>query len=148
MLVPVMRTDRPQIGMGIPSVGHSMGICAKCQTKPVEPDGFCFHYGPYDPASSGSGPWLCDDCVFEERMRSAGQGVPALKPAMTQDQIRGAIETIETSIRNLTVFEGFKARDPSGACRDIDSLSLTPREARPVLEALLTVLRGKLTVQG
>jgi hypothetical protein len=127
-----------------PPVVEKLGICEICKTKQVEDNGFCARYGKYNrdmPVEQRK--WMCDDCVFQIRWQAA-QGAPPLKPPMTRRQVEEAIGAADVAAGNLTLFEGFKARDPSGACRDIDYLHLTYREARPVLDALKKALEDKL----
>jgi len=118
--------------------GH---LCPVCQRFVIEHDGFCAAYGP------SNGRWACNECIFQERLRGS-MHAPPLKGPMNRGQLEAAQENLTVGIRNLCVIEGFKARDPTGACRDIPDLSLTWHETREVLEALLKVVRKKLATDG
>ncbi len=113
-----------------------MTICVTCKRNEVEADGWCHHYGPYFDRL------MCDECVFKERVGNAS-GAPRIRGPMTREELDTAIEIATIAGRNLTVIQGFKCRDPGGACRDIDDLRLSSREAKPVIDALLMVLRDK-----
>src|SRR5580765_2148461 len=108
-------------------------LCLVCGRNRVELDGWCSHYGP---------PWRCDDCVFRERTGNNG-GAPALNREMDAGALEAAVENVSVAIRNLATFQGLKCTDPSGACRDIPALSLTPKETRPLLELLLETIKAK-----
>ena len=108
-------------------------ICESCRTKEVERDGFCSWHGPFNDRI------ICDDCVFEERGR--GNTNAAVKRPMSQADLEHAIASIEAAQKNLATIDGFLGRDPAGANRNADVV-LGFRQARPVYEALLGVLRG------
>lgn len=108
--------------------------CAVCK-KPIEADGFCSWHGPLQEQ------WLCDNHVHE--MRTRGQELRPKQP-MTRDQVEHAIQTMETAIRNMAMIDGIAARDASGASRGFE-LSLTWRQSRPIIRAILEVLKVKLT---
>lgn len=108
--------------------------CAVCK-KPIESDGFCSWHGPLQEQ------WLCDNHVHE--MRTRGQELRPKIP-MTREQVEHAIQTMETAIRNMAMIDAIAARDASGASRGFE-LSLTWRQSRPIIKAILEVLKVKLT---
>lgn len=108
--------------------------CAMCK-KPIEADGFCSWHGPVQEQ------WLCDDHVHEIRMR--GQEVRPKSP-MTREAVENAIAITEGALRNMAMIDAITARDASGASRGFE-LSLTYKQSRPIIKAILDVLRLKLT---
>jgi len=108
--------------------------CAVCK-KPIEADGFCSWHGPLEEQ------WLCDDHVHE--MRTRGQYLQP-KQQMTREAVEHAITTMELAIKNMAMIDAVAARDASGASRGFE-LSLTYKQSRPIIKAILEVLRLKLT---
>lgn len=108
--------------------------CAVCK-KPIEPDGFCSWHGPLNEV------WLCDDHVHEVRTR--GQELRPKQP-MTREQVENAIAITEGALKNMAMIDAIAARDASGASRGFE-LSLTYKQSRPIIRAILEVLRVKLT---
>ena len=108
--------------------------CAVCK-KPIEADGFCSWHGPIQEQ------WLCDDHVHE--IRSRGQELRQKDP-MTREAVENAIAITEGALRNMAMIDAIMARDASGASRGFE-LSLTYKQSRPIIKAILDVLRLKLT---
>jgi hypothetical protein len=108
--------------------------CAVCQ-KEIESDGFCSWHGPLQEQ------WLCDDHVQDTRLR--GQEVKPKSP-MNREAVEHAIATMEGALRNMAMIDAVSARDASGASRGFE-LSLTYKQSRPIIRAILDVLRLKLT---
>lgn len=107
--------------------------CAVCK-KEIETDGFCSWHGPFLEQ------WLCDDHVHE--LRTRGQELRPKEP-MTRDQVVHAMSTMEGALKNMAMIDGVAARDASGASRGFE-LSLTYRQSRPIIKAILDVLTVKL----
>lgn len=108
--------------------------CAVCR-KTIEPDGFCAWHGPLLEQ------WLCDTHVHELRMR--GQELRPKEP-MTREKVEHAIGTMELALKNMAMIDGVSALDASGAWRGFE-LSLTWKQSRPIIKAILEVLKIKLT---
>ena len=108
--------------------------CAMCK-KPIEADGFCSWHGPIQEQ------WLCDEHVHDIRMR--GQELRPKDP-MTREAVENAIAITEGALRNMAMIDAILARDASGASRGFE-LSLTYKQSRPIIKAILDVLRLKLT---
>lgn len=108
--------------------------CAVCR-KPIEADGFCSWHGPLQEQ------WLCDDHVHE--LRSRGQELRPKQP-MTREAVEHAILTMEAALRNMAMIDAIAARDASGANRGFE-LSLTYKQSRPIIRAIMEVLNVKLT---
>lgn len=108
--------------------------CAVCK-KEIEPDGFCSWHGPLLEQ------WLCDTHVHE--LRTRGQEL-RLKDPMTREAVEHAIGTMELALKNMAMIDAVSARDASGANRGFE-LSLTWKQSRPIIKAILDVLKLKLT---
>src|SRR5271166_1353174 len=112
-----------------------MDCCAVC-SKQIEEDGFCAWHGPLENR------WLCNDHVHELRMRG-NQDAPPKSP-MTREAVELAIRTTEGALMNLAMIDAIAARDASGATRGFE-LSLTWKQSRPIIKAILEVLKIKIT---
>lgn len=108
--------------------------CAVCK-KDIEPEGFCSWHGPVQEQ------WLCDDHVHQARLH--GQEIRPKAP-MTREAVETAISITEGALRNMAMIDQITARDASGASRGFE-LSLTYKQSRPIIKAILDVLRLKLT---
>jgi hypothetical protein len=108
--------------------------CVTCN-KQIEADGFCSWHGPLHEQ------WLCDDHVHE--LRSRGQELRPKQP-MTREAVETAIAITEGALRNMAMIDEIKARDASCCTRGFE-LSLTWRQSRPIIKAILDVLKVKLT---
>ena len=108
--------------------------CAACN-KQIEADGFCAWHGPLLEQ------WLCDEHVHELRMR--GQEIRPKQP-MTREAVETAIAITEGALRNMAMIDAIAARDASGANRGFE-LSLTWKQSRPIVKAILDVLKVKMT---
>jgi hypothetical protein len=109
--------------------------CAVC-SKQIEADGFCAWHGPLEDM------WLCDVHVHELRMRGNQHAAP--KASMTREAVETAIAITEGALKNMAMIDAIAARDASGASRGFD-LSLTWKQSRPIVKAILDVLKIKLT---
>lgn len=108
--------------------------CAVCK-KPIEADGFCSWHGPLLEQ------WLCDNHVHEIRLR--GQEIRSKAP-MTREAVETSIAITERALLNMAMIDAITAHDASGANRGFE-LSLTWRQSRPIIRAILDVLKVKLT---
>ena len=109
--------------------------CAVCK-KTLEVDGFCSWHGPLDEM------WLCDAHVHELRMRGNNDARP--KAPMTREAVEHAIRVTEGALMNMAMIDAIAARDASGASRGFE-LSLTYKQSKPIIKAILEVLKVKLT---
>jgi hypothetical protein len=109
--------------------------CAVCKRE-IESDGFCAWHGPLEQM------WLCDAHVHELRMRGNRDAPP--KTPMTREAVEHAICTTEGALMNMAMIDAIAARDASGASRGFE-LSLTYKQSRPIIKAILDVLKVKLT---
>ena len=116
------------------SSGENDHCCAICG-KQIEADGFCAWHGPLLER------WLCDEHVHE--LRLSGQEVRPKQP-MTREAVETAIAITDGALRNMAMIDEIKARDASGATRGFE-LSLTWKQSRPIVRAILDVLKVKLT---
>ena len=112
-----------------------MDCCTVCSNQ-IEADGFCAWHGPLE------GMWLCDAHVHELRVRGNQHAAP--KTPMTREAVEHAIRTTEGAIMNMAMIDAIAARDASGANRGFE-LSLTWKQSRPIVKAILDVLKVKLT---
>jgi hypothetical protein len=114
-----------------PGTAESCSVCG----KPIEPEGFCAEFGIFHER------WLCDQHVHE--FRGSQQHLQPKKP-MERGDVELAIGITEGAIKNLAMIDKIDARDSSGASRGFE-LAMTFKQSRPILRAILEVLKLKLT---